>query len=99
MQETSQQFVSKNLNESISISRAERQPERVRASSLSRANKTLLAPRSATNRVNRGDMDNGTKLFMCGIDGQYGESKGLLHQTSRRKSIKSSAAVISDFIL
>jgi arsenate reductase-like glutaredoxin family protein len=73
MQETSQQLISKNLNESISLSRADKtERDRARASSLSRANKTLMAPRSATNRANKTDLDVGSKLFICGIDAQYG---------------------------
>jgi len=58
-----------------------------------------VPPRSATIRLNKTDLDSATKFFMCGLDGPMGDAKGISRQNSRRKSIKSSAAVISDFIL
>jgi hypothetical protein len=98
--ETSQQFVSKNLNESLNLSKIIEKNEKVRAASVTRASKTLLPSRSPSNRINnKTDFDTSTKLFMCGFDSHIGDSRGLLSQNSRRKSLKSSSAVINDFML
>jgi hypothetical protein len=95
MHESSQQFVSKNLNESINLSKVEK-IDHNRASSLSRTNKTLFTPKSTLDRLNKTDFDISTKLFMCGKEGHL-EGKNQFSQNTRRRSIKSSAAVISDF--
>lgn len=66
---------------------------------MNRASKTLLAPRLSPNRLNKTDFDISTKLFMCGLDtGHIGENRAMMSQNSRRKSLKSSVQVISDFV-
>jgi hypothetical protein len=47
-------------------------PEKSRASSISRTTKTLNPPRSANNRLNKTDLEAGTKIFMCGLDVHIG---------------------------
>ena len=94
MQENEDRF-SKNFGQSvgnIKLDRPESSTRRNAASSLNRNSRTVLTPNHSHRRM---EDDSSTNLFMCGFDAQVSEARKTIG--TRRRSIKSSTAVITDF--